>query len=353
MERDPHQLIEGIVLTCYAVGAAQAFLYVRGEMALAQERVAQALNEAYAAGYVGKNILGTDFSVDIMLTWGAGAYIVGRGDRAHREPRGQPGHAPAQAAVLPGGQGPLPAADDRQQRRDAVEPARGSSTNGGDAFKRHRRRDVAPGMRMFAVSGHVNRPGVFEVPQRRHHVPRPHRRARVLRRDPRRPRAQGVHPRRRVGAVVLRGAPRPARSRSPPSTRPARCSASGAIVVMDETTDMVKACLAHRALLRPRVAAASARRAARARPGSSASCAASSTATAARATSTCCSTCATTSAPASLWPPRQTTICPLGPSAVVADRVGAHAASATSSRPTSTTAVPSTASTSRARSLHV
>ena len=77
MELDPHQLIEGIVICCYAVGAVQAFLYVRGEMALAQERMAQALNDAYANGMVGKNILGTDFSVDITLTWGAGAYIVG------------------------------------------------------------------------------------------------------------------------------------------------------------------------------------------------------------------------------------------------------------------------------------
>ena len=50
MERDPHQLIEGILIACYAVGCAQAFLYVRGEMALAQERIAAALNEAYAAG---------------------------------------------------------------------------------------------------------------------------------------------------------------------------------------------------------------------------------------------------------------------------------------------------------------
>ena len=77
MERDPHQLIEGVLIACYAVGCSQAFLYVRGEMALAQERIATALNEAYAAGYVGRNILGSDFSVDIVLHWGAGAYIVG------------------------------------------------------------------------------------------------------------------------------------------------------------------------------------------------------------------------------------------------------------------------------------
>ena len=77
MERDPHQLIEGVLIACYAIGCSQAFLYVRGEMALAQERLAQALNDAYDAGYIGQNILGTDFSVDIVLHWGAGAYIVG------------------------------------------------------------------------------------------------------------------------------------------------------------------------------------------------------------------------------------------------------------------------------------
>ena len=77
MERDPHQLIEGCLIACYAAGLSQCFLYIRGEMALAQERVATALNEAYAAGYIGKNILGTDFSVDIVLHWGAGAYVVG------------------------------------------------------------------------------------------------------------------------------------------------------------------------------------------------------------------------------------------------------------------------------------
>src|SRR3954471_17549888 len=77
MERDPHQLIEGILIACYAVGCTQAFLYVRGEMALAQERIAQALNDAYAAGYIGQNVMGTDYSLDIVLHWGAGAYIVG------------------------------------------------------------------------------------------------------------------------------------------------------------------------------------------------------------------------------------------------------------------------------------
>src|ERR671919_1019706 len=77
MERDPHQLIEGILICAFAVRAAQSFLYVRGEMALAQERLAAALTDAYAAGLVGRNILGSGWSHDIVLHWGAGAYIVG------------------------------------------------------------------------------------------------------------------------------------------------------------------------------------------------------------------------------------------------------------------------------------
>ena len=78
MERDPHQLIEGVLLACYAVGCGQAFLYVRGEMALAQERIAAGPQRGLRRRATsGRNILGTDFSVDIVLTWGAGAYIVG------------------------------------------------------------------------------------------------------------------------------------------------------------------------------------------------------------------------------------------------------------------------------------
>ncbi|MGA1670845.1 MAG: hypothetical protein ACO4AW_00540 [Ilumatobacteraceae bacterium] len=78
MERDPHQLIEGCLIACYAAGLSRCFLYIRGEMALAQERVATALNEAYAAGYIGRDILGSGFGVDIVLHWGAGAYVVAR-----------------------------------------------------------------------------------------------------------------------------------------------------------------------------------------------------------------------------------------------------------------------------------
>ena len=91
MELDPHQLIEGCLIACYAAGLSQCFLYIRGEMAVAQERVATALNEAYAAGYVGKNILGTDFSVDIVMRGAPAPTSSARRRRSSRASRATAG----------------------------------------------------------------------------------------------------------------------------------------------------------------------------------------------------------------------------------------------------------------------
>ena len=78
------QLIEGVLIACYAVGLAQAFLYVRGEMPLAQERIANALNEAYAAGYVGKNIMGTGFDCFDPASYTAST-LIGAEQRRQRK----------------------------------------------------------------------------------------------------------------------------------------------------------------------------------------------------------------------------------------------------------------------------
>ena len=67
MERDPHQLIEGCLIACYAAGLSRLPLHQRN--GTRQERVAQALNDAYEAGFIGKNILGSSFSIDIVLHW--------------------------------------------------------------------------------------------------------------------------------------------------------------------------------------------------------------------------------------------------------------------------------------------
>jgi NADH-quinone oxidoreductase subunit F len=161
MERDPHQLIEGCLIACYAAGLSQCFLYIRGEMALAQERVAAALNEAYAAGYVGKNILGSKFSVDIVLHWGAGAYVVGEetaliesleGNRGM--PRLKPPYFPAAIGLY--GQPTI------VNNVETLANLPWLMINGAEAYTAIGTK-TSPGTRMVAVSGPVNRPGVYEI----------------------------------------------------------------------------------------------------------------------------------------------------------------------------------------------
>ena len=161
MERDPHQLIEGCLIACYAAGLSQCFLYIRGEMALAQERVAAALNDAYAAGYVGRNILGSRFSVDIVLHWGAGAYVVGEetaliesleGNRGM--PRLKPPYFPAAIGLY--GQPTI------VNNVETLSNLPWLMVNGAAAYTAIGTA-TSPGTRMVAVSGHVKRPGVYEI----------------------------------------------------------------------------------------------------------------------------------------------------------------------------------------------
>jgi NADH-quinone oxidoreductase subunit F len=161
MERDPHQLIEGVLIACYAIGAAQAFLYVRGEMALAQERIANALNDAYAAGYIGKDILGTDFSVDVVLHWGAGAYIVGEETALIESLEGNRGMPRLKPPFFPAAKG-LYLQPTIVNNVETLANLPFIAINGGAKFA-ELGAETSRGMRLFAVSGHVNRPGVYEV----------------------------------------------------------------------------------------------------------------------------------------------------------------------------------------------
>ena len=161
MERDPHQLIEGVLIACYAVGCSQAFLYVRGEMALAQERIAQALNDAYAAGYVGKNICGSDFSVDVVLHWGAGAYIVGEETALIESLEGNRGMPRLKPPFFPAAKG-LYLQPTIANNVETLSNLPWILANGGAAFAALGAEN-SKGTRMFAVSGHVKRPGVYEV----------------------------------------------------------------------------------------------------------------------------------------------------------------------------------------------
>ena len=161
MERDPHQLIEGCLIACYAAGLSRCFLYIRGEMALAQERVAQALNDAYASGFIGKNILGSSFSIDIVLHWGAGAYVVGEetaliesleGNRGM--PRLKPPYFPAAIGLY--GQPTI------VNNVETLSNLPFIATNGAAEYTAIGT-ESSPGTRMVAVSGHVRRPGVYEI----------------------------------------------------------------------------------------------------------------------------------------------------------------------------------------------
>ena len=240
MERDPHQLIEGVLLASYAIGCGQAFLYVRGEMALAQERIAAALNEAYAAGYVGKNILGSDFSMDVVLTWGAGAYIVGEETALIESLEGNRGMPRLKPPFFPAAKG-LYMQPTIVNNVETLSNLPWIVTNGGEAFAALGA-ETSRGTRMFAVSGHVKNPGVFEVEYGvttfRDLIFAPQY-------------AGGILGDRALKAFIPGGASAPwffeeqldLPLEKVTVDRAGSMLGSGAVVVMDETTDAVKACL--------------------------------------------------------------------------------------------------------------
>ncbi|CAB4337181.1 unannotated protein [freshwater metagenome] len=240
MERDPHQLIEGVLLASYAVGCGQAFLYVRGEMALAQERIATALNDAYAAGYIGKNILGSDFSVDVVLTWGAGAYIVGEETALIESLEGNRGMPRLKPPFFPAAKG-LYMQPTIVNNVETLSNLPWIVTNGGEAFAALGA-ETSRGTRMFAVSGHVKNPGVFEVEYGvttfRDLIFAPQY-------------AGGILGDRALKAFIPGGASAPwffdehldLPLEKVTVDRAGSMLGSGAVIVMDETTDAVKACL--------------------------------------------------------------------------------------------------------------
>ncbi len=117
MERDPHQLIEGLAISGYAIGAETAYVYIRGEYALAIRRLEQAIAEAYAKSYLGTRILGSDFNFVVHIHCGAGAYICGE-ETAMLELARRQASAAAPETTVSGGRRALRKPDRDQQRRD-------------------------------------------------------------------------------------------------------------------------------------------------------------------------------------------------------------------------------------------
>jgi len=161
MEFDPHQLIEGIVIAGRSVNAHQGYIYIRGEYRYVQEIVDAAIAEAYAAGYLGRNILGSDFNFDLCTHTGAGSYECGE-ESALMESlegkRGYPRIRPPFPAVV--GLYGCPTVINNVETLSAV-PA--VILNGAEWYA-NLGTPRNGGTRLYAVSGHVNRPGLYELP---------------------------------------------------------------------------------------------------------------------------------------------------------------------------------------------
>lgn len=160
-EMDPHQLIEGITIAAWANQAEKAFIYCRGEFALGSRRLDRAIGEAYEKGFLGKGIFGSKFDFDIVLHRGAGAYICGE-ESALLDSlegfRGQPRLRP-----------PFPAIKGLYGQPTVINNTETLSslpsivTNGADWHKGYGT-EKSPGTKVFSISGHVERPGNYEVP---------------------------------------------------------------------------------------------------------------------------------------------------------------------------------------------
>ena len=238
LERDPHQLIEGVMIASHAIRAKQAFIYIRGEMPLAHERMAQALNDAYAAGYIGRNICGTDWSMDVVLHWGAGAYIVGEETALIESLEGNRGQPRLKPPFFPASKG-LYLQPTVVNNVETLSNLPWIINNGAHAWTAIGN-EKNTGTRLFAVSGHVKRPGVYEVEFGTTTF-------RELFYD--RQFCQGIREDRAVKAFIPGGGSAPWFWNEDLDTpldagvvgSKGSMLGSGAIVVMDDTTDMVKA----------------------------------------------------------------------------------------------------------------
>ena len=161
MSRDPHLLLEGMIITGFALGVRTAYIYVRGEMLPQIGRLNDAIQEAYAAGLLGENIQGSGYSLDIFVHRGAGAYICGEETgliNSLEGFKGQPRLMPPFPAVS--GAFAAPTVVNNVETIMAVPYILQHGAKG----YRQWGTDKSPGSKLFSVAGDVNAPGVYEVP---------------------------------------------------------------------------------------------------------------------------------------------------------------------------------------------
>ena len=161
VERDPHQLIEGIIISAYALQVSQAFLYLRGEFALGLERVQQAMNEAYEYGALGSKIFGSDFSLDLVVHPGAGAYICGEETALIEGLEGKRGFPRIKPPFFPAVSG-LYGEPTVVNNVETMSNVPWIVLNGGAAFAALGG-GRSTGTRLFALAGRVKNPGIYEI----------------------------------------------------------------------------------------------------------------------------------------------------------------------------------------------
>lgn len=161
MLASPHTLVEGAIIASYAIGARHAFIYVRGEVVPVLRRLQGAVAEAYANGYLGTNIAGTGFDLDLVVHAGAGAYICGEETAlldSLEGRRGQPRLRPPFPAVA--GLYACPTVVNNVESIASVP----SVIRGGIDWFRSMGSEKSPGFTLYSLSGHVTRPGQYEAP---------------------------------------------------------------------------------------------------------------------------------------------------------------------------------------------
>ena len=159
-EQDPHALLEGIIITCHAIGSHKAYVYIRGEYLKSIQTLQGAIDEAYKNNFLGKGIMGTSFDLDVVIHQGAGAYICGEETALLESLEGKKGFPrlkPPFPAVV--GLFGCPTVINNVETLACVPPI---FVNGSEWFFKLGYANHG-GNRIFCVSGHVNKPGIYEL----------------------------------------------------------------------------------------------------------------------------------------------------------------------------------------------
>jgi len=161
MEYDPHLLIEGIIIASFAIKSNTAFIYIRGEYHKQYKILEKAIQEAYEKGFLGKNIFGTNYNLDIVVHKGAGAYICGEETALINSLEGEKG----QPRIKP----PFPAIEGLFKSPTIVNNVVTIASlpwiieNGADEYKKIGTSESS-GTFIYSISGHVNKAGIYELP---------------------------------------------------------------------------------------------------------------------------------------------------------------------------------------------